>query len=76
MKNRIEDLRNHLFAQLEKLSDCEDKDLDKEIQRSQSMINIAEVLIDSARAENDFLEITGGNGSGFIPSETRKQIGN
>ena len=51
MKNKIEDLRNHLFAQLERLSDEEiDKEkLDKEISRAASIVQVAETIIDSAK---------------------------
>jgi len=66
MKNKIVDLRDHLFAQLERLSD-DDLDLDKEIKRSHAMVEIAEVIVDSAKAENEFIRITQGDGSGFIP---------
>lgn len=67
MKNKIEDLRNLLFAQLEKLADTPAEELDTEIERSVNMVHIAEVIVDSARAENEFLIITKGTGSGFIP---------
>ena len=48
MKNKIEDLRNHLFAQLERLSDEEiDKEkLDKEISRAASIVQVAETIIE------------------------------
>ena len=55
MKNKITDLRNHLFEQLEKLSD-EGIDLDKEIKRTESMIGIAKTLIETGRAETEFLK--------------------
>jgi len=75
MKNKIEDLRNHLFAQLEKLQD-EDSVLETEVQRSTAMVGIAKVIVDSARAENEFLQITQGDGSGFIPyhKDERKEL--
>jgi len=76
MKNKIEDLRNHLFAQLEKLSD-ENSDLEKEISRASSMCQVAETIIDSGRVEIEFLVATNGGGnesSGFFPiaKEQRK----
>jgi hypothetical protein len=64
VKNRIEDLRNHLFATLEDLRDDE-KPLD--IERAKAICEVAQVIVDSAKAENTFLQITGGTGSGFIP---------
>jgi hypothetical protein len=66
VNNKIEDLRNHLFATLEDLRD-EDKPLD--IERAKAIVNVAQVIVDSAKAENTFLQITGGIGSGFIPMQ-------
>lgn len=76
MKNKIEDLRNHLFAQLEKLGD-ESCDLDKEIQRAASMCQIAEALIETGKAETEFLKVTNSgqdSSTGFFPiaKEQRK----
>lgn len=47
MKNTLGDLNNHLFAQLEKLSDedLSEEELDKEIQRSEAMTKIADQII-------------------------------
>lgn len=69
MKNRIEDLRNHLFATLEALQD-EDKPMD--IERAKAISGVAQTLIDSAKVEVDFLRVTGAaKGSGFIPEVPR-----
>lgn len=61
MRNKIEDLRNHLFEQLERLSDDESMknpgQLDKEVQRAASITQIASVIIDTARAETEFLKV-------------------
>jgi hypothetical protein len=69
MKNKISDLRNHLFVVLEELSDPDSKyDLEK-----------AKVIINSASVENQYLKIVGGSqGSGFIEEgrmENIKSIG-
>lgn len=72
MKNKIEDLRNHLFATIEALLD-EDKPMD--IQRAKAVSNAAQAIINSAKVEVDFLKVTGGaEGSGFIPCEPRKPM--
>lgn len=64
MKNKMQDLRNHLFATLEALQDPE-KPMD--IDRARAVSDVAKVLIDSARVEVDFLKVTGAaSGSGFI----------
>lgn len=70
MKNKIEDLRNHLFATLE---DLRDKEQPLDIERAKAIVGVAQVIVDSAKAENEFMKITGSDGSGFIP-DVSKQI--
>jgi len=64
MKNKISDLRNHLFTVLEELTDPESNyDMDK----AKVVADIAQVIINSAKVENDYIKIIGGtHGSGFI----------
>lgn len=65
MKNKIEDLRNHLFAALEGLADKENP---MELDRAKAIADVARVIVDSAKAEVAFLNATGArNGTGFIP---------
>lgn len=67
MKNKIEDLRNHLFATLEAL---QDKDEPMPIDRARAIADVAKVIVDSAKAETDFLRAVGGEvGTGFIPDD-------
>lgn len=49
--NKLTDLNNHLFAQLERLSDeaITDTDLEKEMLRSKAINSIAKSIIDNAR---------------------------
>lgn len=63
MKNKIEDLRNHLFATLEDLRDAE-KPMD--IDRAKAIADVAQVIVNSAKVENDHIKLTGSIGSGFI----------
>lgn len=77
MKNKIEDLRNHLFAQLEKLSDCNKSQLDVEINRANAMVEMAKTLIESAKVEVEFIKVTNGDGSEFFENKkVVKQIPN
>lgn len=65
MKNKIDDLRNHLFEQLERLRETDDP---KEIERAKAVADIGRVLVDSAKAEVQFIQATGArSGTGFVP---------
>lgn len=64
-QNKIEDLRNHLFAALEGLADTE-RPLD--IERARAIADVARVVVDTAKVEVAMLEATGScAGTGFIP---------
>ncbi len=63
MKNKIEDLRNHLFATLEGLLDPE-KPL--EVERAKAIAQVASVMVESAKVEVKALEILGADRSGFL----------
>lgn len=51
MKNKLEDLNNHLFAQLERLSDesLEGDELKDEIKRSVAVSSVAKCIIDNGQ---------------------------
>lgn len=59
-KNKIEDLRNHLFAQLERLGDDEEmgdtEKLETELSRAKAIADIAQVIVNSAKVEVDFMK--------------------
>ena len=63
--NKIDDLRNHLFATLEALSDNEHP---MEIARAKAVAEVAKVIVESAKVEVDFLRVTGGvKSTDFLP---------
>jgi len=69
MKNKIEDLRNHLFAALESLAD---PDKPMEIERAKAISDVAQTIINSAKVEVDYMKQVGGRPvSGFIPDESQ-----
>ena len=51
MKNRLSDLNNHLFAQMEKLADDElsGEELVTEIHRSKAMSALAQQIVDNGK---------------------------
>lgn len=68
-KNKIEDLRNHLFETIEKL-----KAGDMDTATAKAITDASQSIINSAKVEVDFIKAMGGigEGSGFIPLETKK----
>ena len=70
MKNKISDLRNHLFSVLEELTD---PDSTYDIAKAKVVADVAQVIINSASVENQYLKIVGAShGSGFI--EDRNEV--
>lgn len=59
MKNSLNDLNNHLFAQLERLSDEELKgdQLKEEIERSRAVTAVSRSIIENGRLQLDAIEI-------------------
>lgn len=61
MRNKIEDLRNHMFAALEKLGDAEtSEEMQKELERSKAIAEVGKVIVESAKVEVDFVKATKG----------------
>jgi hypothetical protein len=73
MKNKITDLRNHLFAQLEKLSDdLSESELNQEVKRSKAIGHIAQTIINSAKVEAFYCANAKMNGTGFFQIDSEK----
>lgn len=76
MNRDIEGLRNHLFAQLEKLGneDLDGDELKQEIERSKSISQLSASLIETAKAEFKYMELTDqkDRATGFIDSGQRR----
>lgn len=72
MKNKISDLRNHLFVVLEELSD---PDANYDLEKAKVIANVAQTIINSASVENQYLKIVGGSqGSGFIEEKRMDNV--
>ena len=49
MKNKLTDLNNHLFAQLERLSDDMDAEqVETEVKRTEAMVSVADQIVRNA----------------------------
>jgi hypothetical protein len=72
MKNKIEDLRDHLFETIEALRDDE-KPMD--IARAKAVAEVAQTIINSAKVEVDFIVATDRtSGSAFIDTTARRDL--
>lgn len=61
-RNKIEDLRNHLFEAIEMLKDGE-----IEIDKAKAIADISQTIINSAKVEVDFIKTTGSTrDTGFL----------
>jgi hypothetical protein len=73
MKNKIEDLRNHLFAQLERLGDEQGMKnpitLERELKKAKAIADVGAVIVQSAKVEVDFIKATNQKESDFIGNQ-------
>lgn len=68
MKNKLSDLRNHLFEVLEALKDQEHP---MEIERAKTISGVAQTLINSAKLELQLIELVGGSEHGEFFDQPR-----
>jgi hypothetical protein len=69
MKNKLTDLRDHLFATLESL---QDKENPMELDRAKVIATVAKEITETAKVEVDFLRVTGqSSASGFLPAASK-----
>lgn len=66
MKNKIEDLRDHLFATLEGLRD---KESPLDIERAKAISTVANSIIETAKVEVRYLNLMGGEGTAFMRND-------
>lgn len=72
MKNRLSDLNNHLFAQLERLSDEDLKpdEIDREAKRGEAIVAVADQIIKNASLSIQAAKLVaeyGGNPEPHLP---------
>jgi hypothetical protein len=66
-KNKIEDLRNILFETMEKLMDDDDP---MDVHRAKAIGDVAQVVINTAKVEVEFLKQTGRGATNFLSPGT------
>ena len=66
MRNKNEDLRNHLFATLESLLDKEDP---MDVSRAKAVAQVSQTIINSAMAEVKAFKALKGQGNGFFAKQ-------
>lgn len=72
-KNKMHNLRDHLFAQLERLNDetLSPEQMELEVKKAKAVSDVSKVLVDTVKAEVMMLD-SGEVGTGFIEQETAK----
>lgn len=75
MKNKISDLRNHMFEALERLNSDElsEDQLKSEIARAQAISEVGKVIVDSAKTEIMFAKVQERMGGNFHPTAFLEQ---
>lgn len=64
-RNKMEDLRDHLFEVIERVKDDEE---DFDLERARVINSTAKRLIESAKVEVDLLKVVSGAGGEVMPS--------
>lgn len=77
MKNRLSDLNDHLFAQLERLSDEElsPEQIEREAKRGEAMVAVADQIIRNAALQIQAAKIAfdaGANPTPYLPAPAIK----
>ncbi|HBT44328.1 MAG TPA: hypothetical protein DEB21_20715 [Rhodospirillaceae bacterium] len=68
MKNRLTDLNNHLFTQMERLSEegLSGEQIDQEVKRAAAMVGVADKIIGNARLGIDACRLVVDHGDRFL----------
>ena len=70
-KNKISDLRDHLFETLEALKDDEKP---MELARARAIADVARVIVESSKVEVNFLQVTGAlRSTDFLPVDLEEE---
>jgi hypothetical protein len=72
-KNKMSDLRDHLFETIERLKNPE-KETPMEVSTAKQINEIAKTLVDSARIEADLMMHFESFKSEYLPTEDHRQL--
>ena len=69
MKNRLTDLNNHLFAQLERLSDehMSAEDIEREVKRAEAMVEVSDQVLQIANTGLKAAKLFAEHGEAVLP---------
>lgn len=69
MKNKLADLNNHLFAQLERLGEEEltDEQIEREGKRAEAIVSVAEQIVKNADVQLKAAQLLAAHGYHFGP---------
>lgn len=69
MKNKLVDLNNHLFAQLERLSDesLTDEQIEKEVKRTGAIVDVSEQIVRNADLALKAVKLVAAHGDRIKP---------
>ena len=72
MKNKLADLNNHLFAQLERLSeeDLTAEQIEAEVKRTDAIVAISDQIVGNAKLQLQAVTILANHGDRFKPHLT------
>lgn len=72
MKNKLADLNNHLFAQLERLSDegLTSEQIEQEVRRTDAIVHVSEQIVRNADLQLKAVTILANHGERFRPHLT------
>jgi len=69
MKNKLSDLTNHLFAQMERLGeeDLSPEQIDKEVKRTEAIVSVSDQIIGNANLQLKAAKLFADHGSTVVP---------
>lgn len=79
MKNKLTDLNDHLFAQLERLSDetLSQEEIEREVKRADAVVRVADCIVSNASVQFKAVQFAADHGGfvevPFMKIEMRKQ---